>query len=154
MRSFVRTPNQRIAMAKIDIAPGIAIDETELTESFVRGSGPGGQNVNKVATAVQLRFDAARSPALPDDVRARLLKLAGRRATREGEIVITANRFRTQERNREDARERLIDLLTRAAEPPPPPRRKTRPPRSSRERRLTDKRARSETKKGRGRPDL
>lgn len=141
-------------MAKIDIAPGIAIDETELTESFVRGSGPGGQNVNKVATAVQLRFDAARSPALPDDVRARLLKLAGRRATREGEIVITANRFRTQERNREDARERLIDLLTRAAEPPPPPRRKTRPPRSSRERRLTDKRARSETKKGRGRPDL
>lgn len=141
-------------MAKIDIAPGIAIDETELTESFVRGSGPGGQNINKVATAVQLRFDAARSPALPDDVRARLLKLAGRRATREGEIVITANRFRTQERNREDARERLIDLLTRAAEPPPPPRRKTRPPRSSRERRLTDKRARSETKKGRGRPDL
>jgi ribosome-associated protein len=137
-------------MARINIANDVGIDESELAESFVRASGPGGQNVNKVATAVQLRFDVARSPSLPDDVRARLVKLAGRRITKDGELVIVANQFRTQERNREDARARLIELIARAAEPPPPPRRKTRPTRASKERRLSDKKKRSEIKRGRG----
>lgn len=120
----------------------IALDERELTETFVRGSGPGGQNVNKVATAVQLRFDARHSPSLPDPVRARLERLAGRRMTREGVIVITAERFRTQERNREDARERLIALIRQAAIAPKR-RRATKPTKASRERRI-------ETKKRRG----
>lgn len=140
-------------MPKISIGNGVEIDESELSESFVRASGPGGQNVNKVSTAVQLRFDAAGSPSLPWDVRARFLKLAGRRLTKEGEVVIVANRFRSQDRNREDARARLIELLAQAAEPPPPPRRKTRPTKASKERRLTDKRRRSEIKKGRGARD-
>jgi len=136
-------------MAKINAGNGVEIDEDELAESFVRASGPGGQNVNKVATAVQLRFDVHRSPSLPDDVRARLVKLAGRRLTKEGELVIVANRFRTQERNREDARARLIELIAEAAKPPPPPRRKTRPTRASKERRLSDKKKRAEVKRGR-----
>ncbi len=137
-------------MARIEIGYGVGIDDSELSESFVRGTGPGGQNVNKVATAVQLRFDAAHSPSLPDDVRTRLMKLAGRRLTKEGEILIVANRFRTQERNRDDARARLVALIAQAAEPPPPPRRKTRPPKASKERRLSDKRRRAEVKRGRG----
>ena len=137
-------------MPKIEIGNGVEIDEGELSESFVRASGPGGQNVNKVSTAVQLRFDARQSPSLPWDVRARLLKLAGRRLTKEGEIVIVANRFRSQDRNREDARARLVELLAQAAEPPPPPRRKTRPTKASKERRLTDKKKRGEIKRGRG----
>ena len=137
-------------MAKINIGNGIEIDESELDESFVRASGPGGQNVNKVSTAVQLRFDVARSPSLPDDVRARLVKLAGRRMTKDGELIIVANQYRTQERNRDDARTRLIELIARAAEPPPPPRRKTRPTRASKERRLSDKKKRGEIKRGRG----
>jgi ribosome-associated protein len=138
------------AMARINVGNGIDIDESELAETFVRASGPGGQNVNKVSTAVQLRFDVAHSPSLPEDVRARLMKLAGRRMTKDGELIIVANQYRTQERNREDARTRLIELVARAAEPPPPPRRKTRPTRASKERRLTDKKKRGEIKRGRG----
>jgi ribosome-associated protein len=137
-------------MARITIGHGVDIDEGELDESFVRASGPGGQNVNKVSTAVQLRFDVANSPSLPNDVRARLVKLAGRRMTKDGELIIVANQYRTQERNRDDARTRLIELIARAAEPPPPPRRKTRPTRASKERRLTDKKKRGEIKRGRG----
>jgi ribosome-associated protein len=125
----------------IRITGSIAIDEREIEESFIRASGPGGQNVNKLATAVQLRFDVARS-ALPPAVRARLARLAGRRLTGGGVLVITAQRHRTQARNRDDARARLIDLIRRAAVPPAP-RRPTRPPARSRRERL-------ETKKRRG----
>lgn len=130
---------------------GIIIRPEELDEVFIRASGPGGQNVNKVATAVQLRFDAGRSSAFDEEVRRRLLKLAGRRATREGFIVIEAGRFRTQERNRTDALSRLAELIDRAAEPPPPPRRKTRPTRGSVEQRLKEKTGRARVKQLRGR---
>lgn len=140
-------------MSKIPIARGVEIDENELVESFVRGTGPGGQNVNKVATAVQLRFAAQDSRSLSPAVRARLIALAGRRVTKAGEIVITANRFRTQERNREDARARLIALIEAAAAPPPPPRRKTQPSRASREKRLADKHFRSQRKRERAGPE-
>src|SRR5437899_7257985 len=116
----------------IRVTPHIAIDESELSESFIRSSGPGGQNVNKLSTAVQLRFDVRHSPSLPGDVRARLERLAGRRLTREGVLIITAQRHRTQERNREDARERLIELIRQAAVQPVR-RRPTRPTRASRE---------------------
>jgi ribosome-associated protein len=127
------------------ITDRISIDESELDESFIRASGPGGQNVNKVSSAVQLRFDVRRSPSLPNDVRARLERLSGRRLTREGVLVITAQRHRTQERNREDARERLIELIREAATPPVP-RRPTRPTRGSRERRIESKKRRSTIK--------
>ena len=120
----------------------IAIDEREIEESFVRASGPGGQNVNKLATAVELRFDVRRSPSLPEDVRARLSALSGRRLTQEGVLVISAQRHRTQERNRQDARERLIDLLRRAATPPTP-RKATRPTAGSKKRRIDAKQRRS-----------
>lgn len=136
-------------MTKIIVAEGVEIDERELTENFVRASGPGGQNVNKVSSAVQLRFNVATSPSLSPDIRERLVKLAGRRLTKEGDLVIVANRFRAQDRNREDARERLIGLIARAAEPPPPPRRKTRPTKASKERRLADKKIRSQRKRER-----
>lgn len=134
----------------LDVAPGITIDDAELEENFIRSSGPGGQNVNKVATAVQLRFDAANSPGLPERVRERALKLAGQRATKEGVIVIEASRFRTQEQNRADARTRLAALLAKAAEPPPKPRRKTKPSKGAVERRLKEKAGRAGIKKMRG----
>jgi ribosome-associated protein len=129
----------------IRITPSISIGEGELEERFIRASGPGGQNVNKLASAVQLRFDVRRSPNLPDDVRARLERLAGKRLTRAGVIVISAQRHRTQERNRQDALDRLIELIRRAAVAPIP-RRATRPTKGSRERRLESKKRRSSIK--------
>jgi len=140
-------------MAKINIGNGIEIDEGELDESFVRASGPGGQNVNKVSTAVQLRFDARTSPSLDNDVSIRLQKLAGSRLTLEGVIVITAQRFRTQERNREDAVGRLVELIRAAAEKPIV-RRATKPTLASKVRRLEGKRTRSTVKAARGRPKM
>ena len=130
----------------IPVTDHIAIDEDELEEVFVRASGPGGQNVNKVATAVQLRFDAFQSPSLDEAARARLRLLAGRRMTADGVLVIIARRFRTQERNRQDAYERLIDLIRRAAEPGKR-RVPTRPTAASRERRREAKLARGRTKR-------
>jgi ribosome-associated protein len=129
----------------IRITPAIALNESEIAEQFIRASGPGGQNVNKLATAAQIRFDAARSPSLPHDVCMRLLELAGRRATSEGVIVIDARRFRTQAKNREDAIERLAELIRKAAHKPKP-RRKTKPTAASQQRRLQAKRAQGEIK--------
>jgi ribosome-associated protein len=132
----------------------IAIDERELEERFVRASGPGGQNVNKVSTAVELRFDVRGSTSLPPAVRVRLARLAGRRLTDEGVLVIRAERFRTQERNRDDARERLVELVRQAAVVPKR-RIPTKPTRASKERRLEGKTKRSHVKKlRRTRPDL
>ena len=130
----------------IRITDAIAIDESELEESFVRASGPGGQNVNKLSTAVQLRFDMRRSPNLPNDVRERAERLAGRRLTKDGVIVLIAQRHRTQERNRADALERLVALLQEAAVRPTP-RRATRPTRASRERRIDTKKRRADVKR-------
>jgi ribosome-associated protein len=132
-------------MAVIPVTPRIALDEREIDETFVRASGPGGQNVNKLSTAVQLRFDVRRSPSLPDPVRARLERLAGSRLTSEGVLVITAQRHRTQERNRRDALDRLIELIREAAVPPTP-RRPTRPTLASKRRRLEGKARRAQVK--------
>ncbi|HXY58300.1 MAG TPA: alternative ribosome rescue aminoacyl-tRNA hydrolase ArfB [Methylocystis sp.] len=137
----------------IRVTPTIALDESELHEDFLRASGAGGQNVQKVETAVQLRFDAARSPNLPPPVRARLMKLAGRRMTKAGVLVISAQRHRTQERNRADALERLLELIRQAAAPPPPSRRKTKPTPASKERRIEGKKIRSNVKALRGAVD-
>src|SRR5918995_2037771 len=133
---------QTTTMAMIHITDSIAIDEREIQESFIRASGPGGQNVNKLATAVQLRFDARRSPSLPNAVSARLQKLAGSRVTKDGVLVITAQRYRTQERNRQDALDRLVELVREAAVPPKP-RRPTRPTLASKRQRLDSKKRRS-----------
>ena len=130
----------------IQVTPAISIDESEIQEHFIRASGPGGQNVNKVATAVQLRFNVAGSLSLPHDVRERLVRLAGRRITEGGILIIEARRFRTQEQNRQDAVDRLIRLIQKAAEKPKP-RRKTRPTMASKKRRLDIKHRRSETKR-------
>ena len=130
----------------IRVTDAIAIDEREIQEDFVRSSGPGGQNVNKVSTAVQLRFDVANCPSLPDDVRERLVRLAGKRITEGGVLIVEARRFRTQERNRRDALDRLVKLIGRAAQKPKT-RRRTRPTLASRQRRLEAKRRRSQAKR-------
>ena len=130
------------------ITPGITLDDGELEEQFVRASGPGGQNVNKVSTAVQLRFNVYASPSLPWDVRERLIKLAGKRINSAGELMITAQRYRTQAQNRADAREKLAGLI-RAAAHKPKPRKKTRPSAAAKRRRLEIKRRKGETKRSR-----
>ena len=130
----------------IRVTDRIAIEESELDESFIRASGPGGQNVNKVSSAVQLRFDARTSRSLPNDVSIRLQRLAGSRLTNEGVIVITANRHRSQDQNRDEARERLFAMIREAANPPPP-RRATKPTKASKKRRLDRKSRHGQIKK-------
>jgi ribosome-associated protein len=130
----------------IVIAAGLTLDEGELQESFIRASGPGGQNVNKVATAVQLRWDVRNSPSISDAVRERLMRLAANRINSDGILLIEARRFRTQDKNRQDARERLVAILREAIEPPKP-RRATRPTKAARQSRVENKRRRAQIKK-------
>jgi ribosome-associated protein len=139
--------------APIWITGRLAIDPAEIEESFVRAAGPGGQHVNKTSTAVQLRFDVRRSPSLPDDVRQRLERLAGRRLTNDGVLVLVAQGERSQKRNREEALARLVELI-RVAARPPVPRKKTRPTRASKQRRLESKKKHGALKSLRGRPSV
>jgi ribosome-associated protein len=138
-------------MGKIRVTAHIALDESELEETFVLASGPGGQNVNKVSSAVQLRFNAALSPSLPEPVRFRLMKLAGGKLTKDGVLVLTGRQFRDQVRNRADVRERLVELI-RAAAVPPKKRRPTKGPRAAKENRLQRKKKHAELKRARARP--
>jgi len=133
------------------VSPTLSIDEAELEESFIASAGPGGQNVNKVATAVQMRFDVLHSPSLPDPVRLRLIALSGSRLTKDGVLVLTGRQYRTQERNRADVRARLVEMV-RDAMVVPKIRRATRPTRASKERRLEGKKNRAGIKQGRGKP--
>lgn len=141
-----------MASAPLVVNSRITIAGWELTEQFILARGPGGQNVNKVSSAVQLFFNIVNSPALNDRVKANAVRLGGRRVSQDGTLMIEASRFRSQDKNREDARERLKALLLEAAAPPPPPRKKTRPTKGSVERRLKEKTGRAEVKKMRGRP--
>jgi len=154
LRSFTAPPvyDNTNPIMLIEITPAIAIDDSELHEDFLRASGAGGQNIQKVETAVQLRFDVRHSPNLPDDVRARLEHLAGRRLTKSGVLVIEAQRHRTRERNRQDALERLLALISAAAEPPAPSRRRTKPTAAAKRRRRETKIRRAATKAMRAPP--
>ena len=136
----------------IEIAPEIVLEDAEVQVRAVRASGPGGQHVNKVSTAIELRFDVRASPSLPEGVRARLYRLAGNRLTQDGVLVLLAQEYRSQELNRQAAIERLAELIRKAAEPPPPPRKKTRPTYASKLKRLEGKAKRSNVKAMRGRP--
>jgi ribosome-associated protein len=134
----------------IEVTPTISISEDEVSERFIRSAGPGGQNVNKVSTAVELRFDVRRSPSLPNDVAIRLMKLGGRKITQDGVLVLVAMSHRTQERNRADALDRLLGLIREAAQPPPPPRKKTKPTLAAKKRRVEAKVRRGGVKSMRG----
>ena len=148
MSGLPRRLNRRPVM--IEVTPGILIPEDEILERFIRSAGPGGQNVNKVSTAVELRFDVRRSPSLPNDVAVRLMKLAGQRLTQDGVLVLSVMTHRSQERNRAEALQRLVDLIRKAAEPPPPPRKRTRPTLASKVRRVEGKVRRGGVKSLRG----
>lgn len=136
----------------IEITPAITLEDDEVQVRAVRASGPGGQHVNKVSTAIELRFDVRASPSLPEPVRARLYKLSGNRLTLDGVLVLVAQGSRSQELNRQDAFQRLVELIRKAAEPPPPPRKKTKPTYASKLRRLEGKSKRSGVKAMRGKP--
>ena len=136
----------------IEIVPGLFLDERDIEERFVRAAGPGGQNVNKLSSAVELRFDLWNCATLPPEVRWRASQIAGRKLNKEGVVVIQAQRFRTQDANRKDAMARLADLIAAAAEPPAPPRKASRVPKSQKRARLQDKKKASERKAGRQRP--
>lgn len=136
----------------VEVTPAIMLEDDEIQVRAVRASGPGGQHVNKVSTAIELRFDVRGSPSLPDGVRARLEKLAGSRLTLEGVLVLVAQSRRSQEMNRQEAMQRLLDLIRKAAEPPPPPRKKTKPTYASKLRRLEGKTKRAGVKAMRGKP--